>query len=140
LEAIRTRKSFQIPSHTPSDLYDFISLCLQQEPVARPRATELLQHAFLDKVRARPTVANYASAFSNAESETQMTGARERLSTLRGSIVYPSEFTPSVDELHAQKQAQKTEVACIIDAVRSYYVRLWQARANSDEKLEALVW
>lgn len=37
----------EIPENLPAEIHDFILKCIQRDPAARPKVTELLQHPFL---------------------------------------------------------------------------------------------
>ena len=47
----------EIPNHLSPDAKNFIRLCLQRDPVARPTAAQLLEHAFV-RDQATTRVAN----------------------------------------------------------------------------------
>ncbi|WOG82107.1 hypothetical protein DCAR_0101269 [Daucus carota subsp. sativus] len=101
----------EIPNHLSPDAKNFIRLCLQRDPVARPTAAQLLEHAFV-RDQATTRVANvnitkeaFPHTFDGSRTPTaqEMRSNRTNISSFDGDHLRATKSSFDVDNFRATK-------------------------------------
>ncbi|KAJ3671609.1 hypothetical protein LUZ60_007688 [Juncus effusus] len=89
----------EIPEHLSLEAKNFLKLCLQRDPLARPTAVELLSHPFVREQVLRTPKPNNATEFSNRSiSPLREKGSRTRNLSVFPSVMHHTSYKTSKDQ------------------------------------------